>query len=131
MTLFQGIVLLFILFTLYKLFSKYREKAITPRELILWFCIWGVAGLVTIAPSTTSLLATQLGIGRGVDLAVYLALFALFYLFFKMLVRIEKIEQNLTEIIRILALSGIVSSVGSKVSRPNDPGKSKNDHENG
>ncbi len=107
MTLFQVIVLLFIAFIVYKIFLRYREKAISSREFLFWGLLWLVAALIIVLPGTTSFLAGQLGIGRGVDLAVYVGLMLNLYLIFRLLVRVEKQEKNITDLVRSLALKDV------------------------
>ncbi|MBI3626733.1 DUF2304 domain-containing protein [Candidatus Uhrbacteria bacterium] len=105
MTVFQWILLALIVIVFYKIYQRYREKVISNREMLFWSVIWVVAGLLTIWPGTTSFLASTVGIGRGVDLVVYLALILILYLIFKLIVRVEKLERNLTEIVRHQAVS--------------------------
>lgn len=104
MTLFQIIVLVFIGLVSIKILKKYQEKVIGSREMIFWSLLWLIAALLIILPGTTSFLASQLGIGRGVDLVIYIALFLNFYLIFKLVIKVEKQEKNLTELVRKIAL---------------------------
>jgi len=60
--------------------------------------------LLAIKPDTASYFAKLLGIGRGVDLAIYLALIVLFYLQFRLMVRLEKNNREITKLTREKAL---------------------------
>lgn len=104
MTLFQIIVLIFIVFVFLKIFKKYQEKVISSREMIFWGLLWLVAALLITWPGTTSFLASQLGIGRGVDLVIYVAMIANFYLIFRLYVRAERQEKNITRLVQKIAL---------------------------
>lgn len=110
MSLFQIIVLAFIFFVFLKILKKYREKIISNREMLLWSLVWLLAALLIIWPGTTSFLASQLGIGRGVDLIVYLALILNLYLIFRLYVRVEKLGKNITELVRKLAIKDALDS---------------------
>ncbi len=88
-------------------FDRLRAKAL-PRGLIAVWLLFRVAlGVVAVLPETTSVLAKVVGVGRGADLAVYLALLLLFSLVFRLLVKIESIERELTRLVRTLALKDL------------------------
>ena len=48
--------------------------------------------------------ANILGVGRGVDAVIYLALILLFYMQFKNYVKMEKIEQDVSKVVKEIAL---------------------------
>jgi len=100
----QIIINLFALYVITRVAMKIKDRSISRRWGILWIIFWLAVGLVVSLPWTTSLLASRLGVTRGVDLMVYVSLLALFYLLFRMTVRIEKLERNITELVRQLAL---------------------------
>ena len=60
--------------------------------------------VLVFLPNTTQILADILGVGRGADLVVYLAIMALFYLQFKLFVKIESVEQEISTLVRKIAL---------------------------
>ncbi len=55
-------------------------------------------------PDTTTAVARRLGVGRGTDLLLYIALFAGIHAFLLLYVRTRKLEQRLTEQIRATAI---------------------------
>ncbi len=63
-----------------------------------------VVGGVGVYPQVASWLAIALGVGRGADAIVYVALLALFYILFRIFTRIERIERNITSMVREIAL---------------------------
>ncbi len=87
--------------------DRLRSKALPRSLLLIWFIFWIALGVVAILPETTSILAKLVGVGRGADLAVYLALLLLFSLVFKLLVKIENVERELTRLVRTLALKDL------------------------
>jgi hypothetical protein len=102
--LIQIILLIFIGFVFLRIFSRIKRKEITLKEGIFWSFFWVLVGLAVLFPKTTDLFAKTLGVGRGADLLVYLAVIFLFYLVFRIFVHLEKIERNITKIIRKIAL---------------------------
>ncbi|MBU1038690.1 DUF2304 domain-containing protein [Patescibacteria group bacterium] len=103
MTLIQIILLLLVLLAIRRLYIRFSNRDIGKGEFSAWLLLWLAALLVIALPQTASYLALWVGVGRGSDLVVYLAVLILFYLVFKMVVRLEKIEQQLTIIVRSLA----------------------------
>jgi hypothetical protein len=102
----QLIVSLFVIFVVFRLVKKFQDKALRLSEFISWLIIWLMVFIVFWLPQTTSYLAIFFGIGRGVDLAVYLAIIAIFYLIFRVYLKIDKQQKEITRIVRRLALEG-------------------------
>lgn len=100
----QIIIVIFILFVISRVYLRFRDKSITLVEFILWNLLWLGIGVVILLPQTTSLLAKILGVGRGVDAVIYLAIIILFYGLFRLYVKLEFIEHEITQIVRKLSL---------------------------
>lgn len=105
----QLILIILIILAVLRLLYQLKNKNISLGQFLIWLFIWSVAIIIISAPAITTYLATIVGIGRGVDLAIYISVIAIFYLLFKLLLRIEKIEKDITKIIRIEALKNISS----------------------
>lgn len=101
----QIIISLFVIIVVYRLIAKYREGIIKTSELIGWLAIWLIVAVVFWLPGTTSYLALFFGIGRGVDLAIYIAVLIIFYLIFRLYLKLDKQQSELTKIVRHLALN--------------------------
>lgn len=100
----QIILLFFIIYAVIKVALRYKDKIISLQEFILWTIFWFMVGFVVILPETTSLVASFVGVGRGVDLVIYISILILFYLVFRILVRLDKIDKDVTKIVRSIAL---------------------------
>lgn len=100
----QGLILLFVLFTLSRVVGRFRAREATLGEVIFWSIFWIIVGGVGVYPDVANWLAIALGVGRGADAVVYVALMAVFYILFKIFTRIERIERNMTSIVREIAL---------------------------
>lgn len=75
-------------------------KSFTAFWLLFWFTIL----FLIFQPDFLSSIAHLLGIGRGVDLALYLSTIVIFYMIYRIFVRLDKFEKNITHIIREMAL---------------------------
>ena len=104
MLVIQILILSFLLFVISKTMAKFREGKISLVWFIFWLAFWAGVGVVVVMPETTSRLADLVGITRGADLVVYIAIIVLFYLVFRILVKIESIEQEITKVVRAEAL---------------------------
>lgn len=109
------ILILFVLFALFKVVLRYRDKIISLQELILWTVFWFAAAFLILFPDVTSYAANLVGVGRGADLAVYLAILILFYLMFRVLAKLDKAEKDVTKVVRAVALKDEGRSMNDEV----------------
>jgi hypothetical protein len=100
--IFLSTIILFILVK--TIVNLRREKLIDKTFYWLWIGFWLLVLFLIHFTGILSSLAHLLGIGRGVDLAVYTSIILIFYLLFVFFNRIKKLEKQLTEITRNLAL---------------------------
>ena len=100
----QIIVTLFIVIVVFRLINKFKENLLKISEFLGWLLIWLLVLVAFWLPWTTSYLAKLLGIGRGVDLAIYVAILILFYLVFRIYLRLDNQRKDLTKIVRELGL---------------------------
>ena len=103
--LIQILLVVFFLFALIKVIGRWRAGDLSLAGLIGWTMFWVVAGVVALLPNSTAQLAKIVGIGRGADLVVYVALAGLFFLIFKLMVKIELLNKDITKLTRKIALS--------------------------
>ncbi|MEI6288635.1 MAG: DUF2304 family protein [bacterium] len=102
--LIQFILIIAILFIIIRSWYRKQKKEISSGEFFVWLAIWVVAIIVIAWPDITSLIASAVGVKRGVDLVVYVSIIFIFYLLFRLLMRIEKIEKDITHLTRAIAL---------------------------
>lgn len=100
MTVIQILLVIFVAMALLGTVARFRKGGLSAAQLLLWSLLWTAVGVVAVRPETTSVLATYVGVGRGADLIVYLALLALFYLQFRMFAKIETLEREITKVVR-------------------------------
>jgi hypothetical protein len=109
----QFLLLAFVLGALAKVIHSYRQRRLVPLDFLFWGLVWiGTASMI-IFPDATSFLAHLLGIGRGVDLIVYLSLLISFSLIFRLYVALARLEQTITALVRAIALERLPESVNS------------------
>jgi len=105
MEIISIIMIVFALFAYAAVVHRVRKGEITKGEFIFWSVVWFGVIIVALIPSFASAIADFFGIGRGVDVLIYVAILVLFYLIFRVYVKLEKIEQEVTLLVRKIALS--------------------------
>lgn len=82
-----------------------KDKTSLVR-ILLWLVFWGIALIVIWLPSRIlDNLGEIFGVGRGIDVLVYLSVIFLFYNNLRINSKIEKLEANITKITREIAKS--------------------------
>ncbi len=104
MKLIQIPLLLIILFALVKTVRRFREGRIRALDLTLWIALWVAGALAILFPDRSNDLAHALGVTRGADLVLYIAVVVLLYLVLQAHVRIEWVKGDITRMTRRLAL---------------------------
>ena len=100
----QIIASLAILIFLFKVWSRYREQNIPFSQALLWSLLGLGTGIIFWQPEIASRLALFLGIGRGADLIVYIAILVLAYITFRIFIKIDKIDRQISKIVKEIAL---------------------------
>jgi len=101
------IIWVFGIFVLSRIVLNYENKKLTAKQLIFWVIVWIIVVGVTTWPYLTDKLANYLGVRRGVDVALFLAIILLFYLVFRVYIVLFDIESEITEIAKNVALKDI------------------------
>lgn len=87
-----------------KTILRFRAGDLNWKELGFWLIFWLAAAAIVISPDSTFYLANKVGIGRGADLIVYVALVLLFIMVFGLTIKLEKMNRNITKLTRKEAL---------------------------
>jgi hypothetical protein len=104
MQMISIIMILFAIFAYIAVILKVRKDEITKGEFAFWSLLWIGVVVVALIPSFATTIADFFGIGRGVDVMIYLSILTLFYLVFRIFVKLEKLEQEMTMLVRKLAI---------------------------
>jgi len=98
--LIQILIIAFAVFALFRAFMKFRARELSISWFVFWLIFWVVLGIGVILPQTTEVVAKWVGVGRGVDVAIYFSIVLLFYLVFRIFLKIQSIESNITKLTR-------------------------------
>jgi hypothetical protein len=114
----QIVLICFAVFATSRVLIRYRRGGMRMVDLGLWLLFWVAVFVVALLPDTTNLLARWLGVGRGVDTAMYLSLLVIFYLLFRSFAKIEDLDRQLTRVVRASALREMEEDLRTPVDRP-------------
>jgi len=101
---------LFALFAWSRAFLSFRQKRFNTKELIFWTFVWAMAVIIVFIPGKSDVLAHLLGIGRGFDAMIFIAIVALFYIVYRLYVKSNENEQIITSLVRKIALMDLKKS---------------------
>ncbi|MFZ2681931.1 MAG: DUF2304 family protein [Patescibacteria group bacterium] len=101
---FQIGLVIFATLASFKVWKQYQRKQVSKYWWLVLSAFWVLVAVVAITPQTTDILAKQVGVGRGADLLVYLAVVLLFYLVYRLLVEQQKLSAEITELVRQAAI---------------------------
>ena len=113
-TIIQILLILFALFAWSRAFLRLRSKTLTIGEFSFWSLIWIAVIVVGLFPSIITDVSTFVGIGRGVDLAVYMGIILLFYLLFRLYVKVDSQAQEITKLVREIAIRDAKQKIKKK-----------------
>lgn len=80
------------------------RRKLAPRYGVAWLLLWLAGLLAVIDPNILVRAAHLLGIGRGVDLVLYLSILITFVALFAIYLRFRRIDEQITRIVRHLAI---------------------------
>ncbi len=116
----QIVLICFAVFAMSRALIRYRRGLMRVLHVELWLLFWVGVVVVGMRPEVTDLLANWLGVGRGVDTAMYLALLLIFYLLFRSFGKIEDLDRQLTRMVRANALREMEEDLAAD-QRPDPP----------
>jgi small membrane protein len=97
----QFLLVPLLLFLLVLFWIRLKQQPVM-RPLVA--VVMGLALVFTVFPDSSTLLANQLGVGRGVDMVIYLSLIGLSSGLLLLYLRLQQLERKLAEVSRQLAL---------------------------
>jgi len=98
------ILTIFAIFAWTRVILRFRDKVVNFKELAFWTIVWIGAIVIVFIPGKTTALAKLLGMGRGFDAMVFIAIVALFYAVYRLYIRSNEAEQEITRLTRQIAL---------------------------
>ncbi len=103
--LIQIFGIIFSLFAWSRAFLRYKDKKVSARSLFLWSVVWVSIIVVALYPELISSAANFLGIGRGMDVLIYVSIIVIFYLMFRLYVMMDAQNQEITSLVREIAIN--------------------------
>ena len=93
-----------ILVVLGQLVMKVIKDKASFVKILLWLIFWGLALVIIWLPiNIIDELGTLFGVGRGIDVLVYLSIIFLFYNNLRLNGRIDDMDKKVTKIVREVA----------------------------
>ena len=99
----QYIATIIIAFILIQLLLKFKEDKLAWLKILLWVIFWGAALFIVWFPEIIAEIAQISGVGRGVDVIIYISIIFLFYLLFNQNSKIDKLNEQITKLTREIA----------------------------
>jgi hypothetical protein len=100
----QIAIIAFALFAIWRAFIKFRAREISVAWFIFWTVFWLGVCIVVLLPRATEMAAAWFGVGRGVDLVIYISIVVLFYLIFKIFLKTQNLERDISKVVQELAV---------------------------
>ena len=114
MNLFQIITLPLIGFLLFRTLSRLRRGVHPVFLSVIGVFMWILAGLAVARPEWTTLVARNLGIGRGADLVLYVVVIVFLAVCFYFYSRMARLESHITELVRFLSIQDGLARSGDR-----------------
>ncbi len=99
--IFQIAIAILSLVAIISVLRRKREHLLGPLGALFWIIFWvALISIVSLPTTVLDRLSQFIGIGRGVDLVMYISIAVLFFVVFKLYVKIESLKRDMTEIAR-------------------------------
>ncbi|ABR56916.1 DUF2304 domain-containing protein [Methanococcus aeolicus] len=105
MEFIQIIAIVLAVFALSRIILQVKNSNMTFDAALFWVFIWISILTSVIFPSMLGKLAILTGVGRGVDVIIYLSIMMLFYLLYRTYVKMENMEREITKLVREIAIN--------------------------
>lgn len=102
--IFQLFLVVFSLYAIARSVRQYLRKDVSKYWVGVWSALWIVVLAVALMPQATDRIAEGVGVGRGADLLVYLAVTFLLYAVLRIIIRQQKMSEEITELVRSIAI---------------------------
>ncbi len=86
-----------------QLFIKFYKDKVIFGKILVWMTFWGIALFVVWFPEIIWQIGQVSGVGRGVDVLIYLSIIFLFFFLFNQNTKIDNLNKQITKIVREVA----------------------------
>ena len=108
MTIFQILILIFIAIVLYKAVRRLIKKDISALLFAVWLLFWLAIAAINIYPESMNIIARALGVGRGVDIVIYVSVFVMFYWLFRTNLRLNEVDRKVSKLVSKVAVENYI-----------------------
>ncbi len=106
--IFQLAIAFLSLAAIISVLRRKKEHLLGPLGALFWIIFWiALISIVSLPTSVLDRFSQFIGIGRGVDLVMYVSIAILFFVVFKLYIRIESMRRDMTEIARKKTIDSI------------------------
>ena len=102
--IFQWTLVLLAVLSLLKTYRQFKVQRVSSYWFTIWSLFWVVVLFVVFLPQTTDLVAATVGIERGADLIVYIAVLVLSYGVYRLMVGQARMQRDITDVVRQIAI---------------------------
>ncbi len=104
MILIQYLIIIFAAFLIARTLVSFQNNKLDLKKTIFWTIIWIILLIIGILPEVMGVPAAILGIGRSVDVFVYVGIIVLFYMVFLLYNKTENQRERITRLTRMIAI---------------------------
>lgn len=101
---FQLLLVVTALLIIRKTWLQYRSEQVSLYWLVIGVVLFGAMAVVSLFPQSTDRIAAVVGIGRGADLIVYIAVVCLSYGVYRLIARQMVLTREVTALAREIAI---------------------------
>ncbi len=85
----------------------WHRKELSVSAMLIWVAIWLFLLLFVLFPNFSIEIASFVGVGRGVDLVIYVFIVLLLISNLYFFIKLEELDRELTRLVRIIALKDL------------------------
>jgi len=101
----QYVATIIIALIVLQLISKFKKDRVSWPRTLIWILFWCIGLFVVWFPVTIAKIAQVSGVGRGVDIIIYISIILLFYLLSNQNTKIDELNKQITKLTREIAKS--------------------------
>ena len=101
---FQIAVLIIAVIHIARIIFLWRKRKIEVSIAIFWAMIWTAVLFIAFDTQIVNSISSAAGVGRTVDLAIYIAILILLYVVFQLNMKVNRLERQLTKLVREISL---------------------------
>ena len=99
----QYVATIIIALIVLQLISKFKKDRVSWPRTLIWILFWCIGLFVVWFPVTIAKIAQVSGVGRGVDIIIYISIILLFYLLSNQNTKIDELNKQITKLTREIA----------------------------